>query len=513
MKYRWHQPAARRSSPRTSMKTIPHVSWRWLLTVSVFLTVPRPGMLAAQEPFVLWTRSAAGTGSPGAIAVSGSGEVLVLRGYKPQHLLRFSPQGLLVSSNAVTSLPGGWDSDHPVAQVCKSPDDALLLAGRGSEEGIGGFSVVKVGAAGEVIWSVHGSDAWFGALNNANAMAADATGGLLVGGSTTGPLTLGEAAVGDGGGPTLVRLAPDGRVLWVTRVEHQPTSGTRPGGVHDLAVDRDGNVVVSGFLDRGTANFGGTTVYPGSRWEDDWGDGFIAKYDASGKLRWVRLAGVQGTKGMSMAVDRQGCVYFLESSFRFGKLSPDGDLLWVREYPGCFLAMFGGIVIGADNAPVFTGEIVEAVRFDNIVLRPQNSSFQDLFVAKADVDGAIQWAMRGGGGTRGARGWNLAADHDGQLLLGAEIYGSNSKLDGLSVYGLTLAKLSEQPPLSLARSPEGVRLAWPAKATNHVLEAATTLHRPAWEPVDAISTIVGRDRQAVLDVAAAAARFFRLRKP
>lgn len=91
------------------------------------------------------------------------------------------------------------------------------------------------------------------------------------------------------------------------------------------------------------------------------------------------------------------------------------------------------------------------------------------------------------------------------------IYGSNSKLDGLGVSGLVLAKLSELPPLSLADSPEGVRLAWPARATNHVLEATITLDRPAWEAVDAISTIVGRDRQAMLDVAASAARFFRLR--
>lgn len=280
----------------------------------------------AGEPFVLWAHSLPGAGSPGPVVVSRFGEVLVLRGYKPQHLLRFSPQGQHVSSNAVPLLPGGWDSDHQVRRAWTAPDDALFLAGRGSEEGIGGFAVVKLDGAGELVWSVHEGDAWFGALNGANAMAADATGGLLVGGSTTGPFTLGEATLDDGGGPTLARLDPEGLVRWVTRIEYQPTAGTPRGVVHDLAVDTDGNAVVSGFLYRGTADFGGTTVYPGSRWENDWGDGFIAKYDASGKLRWVRLAGVQGTKGMSMAVDREGGVYFLESSSRFGKLSPDGDL-------------------------------------------------------------------------------------------------------------------------------------------------------------------------------------------
>jgi hypothetical protein len=448
-----------------------------LLAVLAFASQAR-----AEEPYVQWANSAGGGGNPGVMAVSPTGNVLVLRGF-PRYLLRFNPQGQLVSSNAVASLTGGLSSP---TRVWVDASDAVFLTGLKPLEGGDAFSVVKLSAAGELIWACRESEGHTNSPNLAVALAPDPSGNLWVAGVSSGPITLGTFVFGEGSGPVLCKLAPDGQVLLAKRIEHTRTSQNALVAVHDLCVDSAGAVLVSGYLCGGSTDFGGTTVHPGATQANNWGDGFIAKYDAAGALLWVRLAEVQGTVGMSIALDRVGNIYFLESSTRFGKLSPEGALIWTKEFAGSFLGMFQSILVDADDEPVFTGEILGTVRFGSIVLRSQSTIFQDLFVAKSDKDGNIRWAMRGGGGTRGARGWTLVADASNNFFLGAEIYGNSSKLDGLSVTGLTLAKISERPRLTLATSTQGLRLSWPAKATNHVriltpLRPAATARR-RWIP-------------------------------
>lgn len=478
--------------------------------VTSMLLLLAVGRIRAEEPYVEWAKSANGTGSPGSLAVSPAGELLVLRGYRPQRLLRFDSQGRLSSSNTVDSLPGGltW-----AGSVRVNAENALFLTGLGPLDEGDGFVVLKLRSSGELAWVCRESEGHPNPPNAAVTLASDRSGNLWVAGISSGPITLGNFAFGEGGGPVLCKLAEDGQVLVVKRIEHTRTSKNTSVAVHDLCVDSTGAALVSGYLSGGSADFGGTTVHPGATQADNWGDGFIAKYGADGALLWVRLAEVQGTVGMSIALDRAGNIYFLESSTRFGKLSPEGAVIWQKEFAGSFLGMFQSILVDADDEPVFTGEILGVVHFDSIVLRSQSNSFQDLFVAKSDKDGNIRWAMRGGGGTRGARGWNLVADTGNNFFLGAEIYGNNSKLDGLSVFGLALARISERPRLGLTRSAQDLRLSWPAKATNYVLE---TTHNPggsSWEPASLDYTASGRDRVIAVDSATASTRFFRLRKP
>jgi len=325
----------------------------------------------AEEPYVLWATTAAALGSPSQLALTPAGEVLMLSYSYPAYLntlIKFDRVGNMVSSNVVTSLPGQMTSAGGIAVDAIG---ATYLVGRGGPNGGKAFSVVKLNAAGELAWVSRESNPLSGAPNYANALAPDAQGNLVVGGISQGPITLGPFQFGEGSGPVLCKYGPAGQLLWAKRIDHQNTAQFKTEYLYDLAVDSSGNILISGYFSTGTADFGGTTVFPGGANPDSSGDGFIAKYDPNGSLLWVRLAELQGTKGVSIAVDRQGNTYFMESPDRFGKLNPNGELLWAKQFSGSWLSQRQGIALDAADEPVFTGEIDGTVQFDDIVLHSQ----------------------------------------------------------------------------------------------------------------------------------------------
>lgn len=491
------------------------------VTCALLVSLVSGGPAHAEEPYVVWAKTSPWGYGPGSMAFTPQGEVLVLTySFREEHrrLLKFDAQGRLVSSNLVSSLPGQM---AVIQGIATDSTGATFLGGWGGPDGGNAFSVVKLNASGELAWVSRESTPLSGSPNYAAALAPDAQGNLWVLGVSQGPFTLGSFAFGDGHGPLLCKLDRDGQVLWAGRIEHQSTGGVY---VYDLAVDSGSNVLISGWLAGGSADFGGTTVYPGAMLGNNWGDSFIAKYNPSGSLLWVRLSdlteGRGGFTGMSIAVDRQNNTYYLASGLRFGKLDPNGGLLWEKEFSGAFLSYRQGIAVDATDQPVFTGEISGTVRFDDIVLISQATAWQDFFIAKADASGNIQWAMRGGGGPQ-ARGYSVLCDKSGNIFLGAVIEGTTARFDGITLNlrpvvdgypTVVLAKISPTPPLALTRSAQGADLTWAAKATNYVLEATTSLPAISWNPVTNSPTISGRDRKLQLPFTGAA-KFFRLHKP
>jgi hypothetical protein len=120
---------------------------------------------------------------------------------------------------------------------------------------------------------------------------------------------------------------------------------------YGIANDNSGNVYVAGKYELNNANFSGITVSC-----VDNHDIFLAKYDPSGAISWVTTAG--GPSGD-----------YAES------VSCDGSYLYVAgEIEG-----FGDTVI-----------------FQNSITTLTAVGFNDIFVAKYDLNGALQWAKHAG---------------------------------------------------------------------------------------------------------------------
>lgn len=137
------------------------------------------------------------------------------------------------------------------------------------------------------------------------------------------------------------------------------------------ATDAAGNIYITGYFSN-TAVFGSTTlVSAGSE------DVFLIKYDAAGTLLWVRQAGGSGPdRALGVAVNNSG-VYITG----FFASTADFDL----TNPG-------------------TSQLTSA-------------GGTDIFVAKYDADGAVQW-LRRGGGSEADEGRAISIDNNGVYVTG-----------------------------------------------------------------------------------------------
>lgn len=140
--------------------------------------------------------------------------------------------------------------------------------------------------AGKTVWQWQ-PEVVGGRAGQALAVAVEASGAAYVGGHTAGPLALGGGEPLAGSGGFVVKLDPQGKVLWAKRLG---------SSVGQLAVGPDGTLFVSGALGEGGvytegAKQGGADL-GGGRIE---GLVYVAAFSPEGRHRWSR--------GLSHATD------------------------------------------------------------------------------------------------------------------------------------------------------------------------------------------------------------------
>jgi hypothetical protein len=212
-------------------------------------------------------------------------------------------------------------------------------------------------------------------------------------------------------------------------------------------VDSSGNCYVTGGYSSPSANFSSLALTNSGGY-----DFFLAKYDASGVVQWVRRGGGPENVAVSrlngIAVDPLGHSY-VSGVFRgtatFGtqvlssagsndvfiaKYDPAGAFLWARQAGGIGNENDFGTPIAVDangNCYISGGYVMNAV-FGGIIL--PNAGDHDVFIAKYDANGVAQYAQRAGGkGYDYCRG--ISVDRNGNCYItgrftgGAE-FGSSS---------------------------------------------------------------------------------------
>ena len=199
----------------------------------------------------------------------------------------------------------------------------------------------------------------------------------------------------------VARLSPGGGFTWAHRLF---------GGANDLArgfgldLDEAGNAYTTGFFS-GMLNlsYQDTLYAKGGKYDLDV---YVAKYDPDGTLLWAQNAGgVHMDQGRDLVVDPAGNSYisgFINTFAEFGsfeiestgmsdvfaaKYDTDGNIQWLINAGGT-LADYGfGIGIDADSAAYLTGAFTEDATFGDITLEGWN--LQDIFVARIDPTGSF----------------------------------------------------------------------------------------------------------------------------
>ena len=202
------------------------------------------------------------------------------------------------------------------------------------------------------------------------------------------------------------------------------------GGFNDdgnaIATDSAGNVYVIGTY-YGSITIGSTALTSSNY------DAFVAKYDTSGTFQWARSIGGGSTDmGYGIATDSNGNVYVIGTytgSVTIGltalngagsydvfvaKYDTSGTVQWARSIGGGSTEYGNAIATdSAGNVYVF-GYYSSSVTIGSIILTSAGSS--DVFVAKYDTDGIVQWAKSIGGGGSDS-GFGIAADSAGNVYV------------------------------------------------------------------------------------------------
>lgn len=231
-----------------------------------------------------------------------------------------------------------------------------------------------------------------------------------------------------------------GKLVWVRQV-----GGSADDFARAVVNDSEGNCYVTGTFQSPTVDFGGETVKRNSDSEI-----FLAKFDANGKVLWVRQAGGSGGgSGNGVAIGADGYVYLAgyftgDTTFEdltlknagfndifIARYDANGELDWVRQIGGQGDDVASAIAVDAQGNCYVVGAFEDDVRFSrNTTLN--SAGLMDSFVAKFDNTGRTVWAQRAGGPNTDIA-YSVGLDPHGNVLVaggfnGTESYASEMRL-------------------------------------------------------------------------------------
>jgi hypothetical protein len=201
--------------------------------------------------------------------------------------------------------------------------------------------VTKISPAGKYIWSKHagggGYDEPFGiASGNDNTLVVTAF--MAMGAKVDGAIVNNL-----GGGILLIKYSLAGNLIWAK----QKGYNDKP---MDVKIDADNNIFVSGVFSF-SSDFGGTTTITG---KGNYDAAFLAKYSSTGDYIWAVTGLSNGNNNaQSLALDNSNNAYI-------------------------------------------TGYFEDTINFGSGITLKSNTSMKDIFVAKYDASGKVQWAKRNG---------------------------------------------------------------------------------------------------------------------
>jgi hypothetical protein len=309
------------------------------------------------------------------------------------------------------------------------------IAFNGFQQVYGGGSdsfLAKFNGQGELQWATYygGGEGDYG-----NACTVDSEGNVYLAGSTNSDSSISHLAHQEtyGGGirdAFLAKFGTSGELEWATYY-----GGSSTEQVRSCATDRYGNVYLAGWTRSADGIFFNGHYEPASL---ESSDAFLAKFNTNGELQWGTYYGGEGDDdGNYCSVDEESNVYLVGDTFSdtniahlghqddrggnkdgfLAKFNTSGQLRWGTYYGGNRDEFINSCANDESGNVYVTGSTSStgAIAFNG----HQNmlASDRDAFLAKFGPSGELQWATYYGG-NGDDWGFCCAADVAGNVYLG-----------------------------------------------------------------------------------------------
>lgn len=262
-------------------------------------------------------------------------------------------------------------------------------------------------------------------------VAVDALGNNYVIGDFAGTVDFGGGALTSAGNTDVfvVKLDSAGGFVWAKRFGDNTAQNGR-----GIAVDKDGNVVITGSFNGKIDLGGGSITSAGTT------DIFVAKLDTDGNHVWSKTFGDAGAQsGKAVDVDLAGNVVVtgdFAGTVDFGggaltsaggndvflaSFDAAGNHLWSQRFGDAGAQASGGVAVDSVGNVVITGSAAGKVNFGGGLLTSAGGN--DVFVAKFTQAGQHLWS-KFFGSTAADNGRDVAIDRFDAVLLTGDSAGS-----------------------------------------------------------------------------------------
>ncbi|MFN7141183.1 MAG: immunoglobulin domain-containing protein, partial [Limisphaerales bacterium] len=262
--------------------------------------------------------------------------------------------------------------------------------------------------------------------------AVDSTGGIFIAGAFTGTTSIGNTVLTNAGKTNLflAKLDSQGVPLWAKRA-----GGIDSDVAQGIAVDREGNVLLTGYFGSPAIAFDGSTlanIMPGYM------DMFLVKYDGDGNVLWAKRGGgiaSGGDQGTAVGTDPGGNIFvagIYHGSAEFdgmpissvggtadiflARYDSGGNGLWVRSAGGSNSERANALAVDAGGNAYIAGSFSGTANFQGTNQITSYYDTIDAFVAAYTAGGNFSWVRKAGGASIDS-GLGLAADTRGNVLL------------------------------------------------------------------------------------------------
>lgn len=262
------------------------------------------------------------------------------------------------------------------------------------------------------------------------AVAVNPAGEIAIAGSFLGAIDFGDFFLTDSGNDAFVaKLDIDGHPLWAQQI-----GGEGSQTILAIAVDGTGSVIVTG-------SFSGTLTVAGQPFVADQVDSFVVKLSPQGDLVWVRtVAGTKTQTVRSVAVDAAGNIVvagFFDGTADFdgsmvpsagnldafvAKLDPNGALVWARTYGDAAEQRATAVGVDASASVFLAGHFLGKIDLGDGPSPPASSN--SAFVVKIGPDGNALWGRTFATALASGKVSSLAVQSAGSVVIGGEISGT-----------------------------------------------------------------------------------------